>query len=54
MKYTETIKKVILKTGIVMANVAVNTSCPWINYQPCEPKTIIEMRQKKKKEWKNV
>ena len=49
MKVTETMKEVALKVGMAMAKVDTNTTCLWINYQPTEPRTIIQMRQVKKK-----
>lgn len=49
MKVTETMKKVALKVGMAMAKVDTNTTCLWINYQPCEPNALIKMRQNRKK-----
>ncbi len=48
MKVTETMKKAVLKVGMVMANVDTNTTCLWINYQPVEPACIVNMRKTKK------
>lgn len=47
MKVTETIKEVVIEVGMMMAKIDTNTTCLWINYQPCEPDVIIKMRQKK-------
>lgn len=48
MNVTETMKEATLKVGMIMARVGTNTTCLWINYQPTEPKAIVQMRQKKK------
>lgn len=50
MKVTETMKKAVLKVGMVMAKVDTNTTCLWINYQPKAPDAITKMRQKKYKQ----
>lgn len=47
MKVTETMKEAALKVGMLVARVDTNTTCLWINYQAQEPKTLIEIRQKK-------
>lgn len=47
MRCTETMKKAVLKVGAAMAKVDAKTSCPWINYQPCEPDAVVKMRMKK-------
>lgn len=48
MKVTETMKDAVMKVGIIMARVDANTTCLWINYQPCEPDALARMRQKRK------
>ncbi len=48
MKCKETMKKAILGMGVVMAKVDARTSCPWINYQPCEPAAVVKIRQDNK------
>ena len=41
------IVKVLESVGKTMAKVDVNTSCPWIHYQPKAPKSVESMRDKK-------
>lgn len=48
MRVTETMKDAALKVGMLMAKVDTKTSCPWINYQPCEPDALAKMRKKRK------
>ncbi|MBE5840615.1 MAG: cyclic lactone autoinducer peptide [Butyrivibrio sp.] len=50
MKTGEWVKKATLRVGIMIARIDAKTSCPWINYQPCEPKGIVRLRQMKEKE----
>lgn len=45
-KIQNKVSVVIVKIGKAMAKVSTNTACPWINYQPKEPKTIEKVRRK--------
>lgn len=40
------VSAVIIKVGKAMAKVSTNTACPWINYQPREPKALEKVRSK--------
>ncbi len=46
-KMRRKISKVIIQVGKAMAKVSTNTACPWINYQPKEPKAVTTMRKSK-------
>ena len=45
MKGFETIRKAVIKVGLIMAKVDTKTSCPWINYQPSEPDALVRLRK---------
>ena len=49
MKVTEPMKEAAMKVGMIMARFDTNTTCLWINYQPCEPDVLAKMRQKREK-----
>ena len=45
MKEENVITKMMIKIGKTAANTSMNTNCPWIHYQPKEPKAMIEARK---------